>query len=210
MTPSICFASRPPGPLEPSYHITSSLGGIPWLSPKVAHFLRSAGTWPEIFIWCWKPPYVRHHHFFYTCGSPYGRAQVHLTPAMTIQPLAKARGQVLLQQLLLVALTVPLRTRASPCPVPWFVLPPAVQTRCPRRPGMLGSLKPEHTICSLPGTALHFLGSFFFTVPQSLTLQQKGKEKNKTHSFTAATRIRHFVLSFGTLTQGDGRRKAEQ
>lgn len=29
------------------------------------------------------------------CGSPYGRAQVHLTPVMMIQPLAKACGQVL-------------------------------------------------------------------------------------------------------------------
>lgn len=38
-------AHRSPGTLLPRY---LSPAGVPWLSPKVAHFLRWAGTWSEI------------------------------------------------------------------------------------------------------------------------------------------------------------------
>lgn len=208
VTPSICFTSRPTGPLEPSYHVTSlqlvspgspqkwniSSGELVHGQKYISLVLKTTTSQvPPLLPCMW---------------LTYGRAQGHLTPVMMIQPLAKACGQAL-SAAAAPGNTVPLGTRACPCPMPWFVLPPVVHTKYPRRLGVLGSLKPEHTIFSLPGTSSHFLGIFLHCA-QSLTLQQKEKEKNKMHSFTAATGRRHFVPCFGTLTQEDGRRKAEQ
>lgn len=112
------------------------------------------------------------------CGSPYGRAQVYLTPMMILQLLAKACGQVLSAAAAPGSTYCSLGTRASPCPMHWFVLPPAVHTRCPRRHGMLGSLKPEHHIIfSLPGTTLHLLGSFLHCSTEPHTAAERKRDK---------------------------------
>lgn len=177
MTPSICFTSRPIVPWNPPTMLLLSRW-YPLAFPKSGTFYRvSWYTARNTFLWCWKPPHARCHHFFHMCGSPYGRTQAHLTPVMMIQVLPKACEQVLAAAAAPGSTYCSLGIRASPCPMPWFVLPPAVHTRCPRRHGMLGSLKPEHTIFSLLGITLPFLGSFLHCVTEPHTAAERKRDK---------------------------------
>lgn len=199
---------------------------VPWNHPTILTISRlypladpKCGRFPHVscyvarntFPSCWKPRCARCHHFFHTYASPCGRAQVHWTPAMMIQPLAKAFGQVLS------AAAAPGSTYCSSLKDQGLSMPNALVCVTTSSTNKVSQKtrdagKPEARAHNFQ-FACHQLTlqeKIFFTAPQSLTLKQKGKEKNKTHSSTAIMRRRHFVPCLGTLTQGDGKRKAEQ